>query len=621
MESVLEKINCSADVRNLCEKELEQLAVELREYILQVVAKQGGHLAPNLGVIELTIALHKFLHLPYDQIVWDVGHQCYAHKILSGRKEEFLTLRQKGGISGFPKPNESSCDVFVAGHSSTSISVAVGLAQAALHSGERRHVVAVIGDGAMTGGMAYEALNHGGGLQTPFTVILNDNEMSIGKNVGSLPNHLTKLRTSPHYRRGKMRLNHFLRKIPKIGDPMAYGMERMKNSFKYFLVHGVVFEEMGFVYLGPVDGHDIGALLDVLEKSASLNKPTLIHVVTKKGKGYLPAEEKPNIFHGIGSFDLDTGEANSVSGTSYTACFKKALLEEAGENDNIVAITAAMADGTGLNEFAKKYPSRFYDVGIAEQHAITFAGAMASRGYKPVVAIYSTFLQRAYDQIIQDICLSNLPVVLAIDRAGLVGEDGPTHHGLFDMAFLRTMPNMTVMVPRDGEMLKRMTKYALKQNTPMALRYPRGKIKEPILPTPNIIRGKGQILREGEEIGILAVGTFVYTALELADILERELGQKAGVADLCFVKPLDTELLCKWAKAYKHIIILEEGVQKGGVASACLEAWQEMNQSVNVLNCGFPDVFIEQGTIAELYEEYALTAPQIAAEALARWYR
>lgn len=620
MSKLLDEICESRDLSHLSVDELYQLAAELREYIIEVVSQNGGHLAPSLGVVELTVALHRALDLPRDEIVWDVGHQCYAHKILSGRREEFRTLRTLGGLSGFPKPYESEYDSFVAGHSSTSVSVATGLAQAARLQGEDKRVVAVIGDGALTGGMVYEALNHGGDLRTPFTVILNDNEMSIAENVGSMSKYLTRMRTNKRYQKLKQKITHQLLKNKRHGHEMYRFLEKFRDSIKYFLVQGIFFEEMGFVYLGPVDGHDIPELLNVLRRAKDINKPTLIHIITKKGKGFTPAEQNPTAFHGTKPFDKLTGEVKPSQNKSFTAYFSDAMVDLAAADEKIVGITAAMPDGTGMKAFAAKFPDRFYDVGIAEAHAVTFAGALASRGLKPVVAVYSTFLQRGFDQVFQDVCLANVPVVFAIDRAGIVGDDGETHQGVFDMAILRTLPNLNILAPRDGEELQSMLSYALDLGKPVALRYPRGGAPSLGYEHLPVVMGKVQVLLEDEnaQIGLFAVGSMVEKALAAAEIINKD-GGKAAVADLRWVKPLDEDLIVNWAEKYKKIAVLEDGVLSGGVGSAVLEVLQKHRINAEVELFAFPDEFIPQGKPKELFDIYGLSAEKIADKIIGRW--
>ncbi len=623
MKTLLEKVNSPADIKILSLEQLNQLAAEVRKYMLQVVSKTGGHLSANLGVVELTIALHRSFDLPLDKLVWDVGHQCYAHKILTGRREEFANLRQLDGLSGFPKPNESPYDIFSSGHSSTSISVALGLAEAALLAGEEKHVVAVLGDGALTGGMVYEAMNHAGGRKTPLIVILNDNELSIAKNVGSISVRLTKLRKSPRYKASKKRIESFLRHIPQFGPTMAKSVERMKNSFKYLLVPGMLFEDMGFTYIGPINGHDIPTMLDAMENAKQIGGPVLLHVITKKGLGYLPAQSQPQKFHGVGAFNLKTGEPlDYPENQTFTQAFSQALLQEAKDNQKVVAITAAMADGTGLTNFAKTYPERFFDVGIAEQHAIAFAAGLATAGNRPVVALYSTFLQRAYDQLLQDVCLPNLPVTIAVDRAGLVGEDGETHQGIFDITFLRSMPNLLFMAPKDGAELKAMLHTALNYSGPSALRYLRGEAPTG-LPAPDsklLPIGKAEILQEGSQVAILAVGPLAYTAMEAAEILAKN-GLSVLVANLRFINPLDEELLSRVAKEIGRVAVLEENILAGGVGSTCLETWQKQGFLPQVELIALPNQFIPQGPAKELKKRYGLDAMAVSQRILDRWVK
>lgn len=618
---VLEQIKSSGDLKKLNTAQLEVLCRELREEILRVVSANGGHLSSNLGVVELTVALHAFLDLPNDEIVWDVGHQCYAHKLLSGRQEEFVSLRKMGGLSGFPKPKESPVDAYMAGHSSTSISVAVGLAQAARLRGEKKRVYAVIGDGAMSGGMVWEALNHGGDLKTPFTVILNDNEMSIAENVGAMSRYLTRLRTNRRYRRMKERITRFLLKREKMGQSVYNGLEHLRNTVKYFLVRGVLFEELGFVYLGPVDGHNIPELLETLNLAAQIEKPVLIHAITQKGRGYKPAEDDPTKFHGIGSFDLASGKT-AAKATTYTDRFVETLLERAAEDKRVVAITAAMPDGTGLSRFATLFADRFFDVGIAEQHMVTFGAALAARGLKPVAAVYSTFLQRAYDQLMQDVCLAEAPLVLAIDRAGIVGEDGETHQGLFDIAMLRAMPNMTLLAPRDGQSLGAMLNFALDLGRPVALRYPRGAAQDlKQYPPGAITMGKAEVLNEpeGAKVALLALGDMVARALDVAELL-REQKVPAAVVDLRFAKPLDEEVIARMAEKYGRLLVMEDGVLAGGVGEGVLAVLQARNLQAEVELAAFPDEFIPQGKPEQLFERYGLTAEKLTERLLKRWF-
>ena len=613
---LLDTINCPADVKALTEEQMVQLAGEIRQLIIEVTAKNGGHLAPNLGVVELSLALHKVFSTPKDKIVYDVGHQAYIHKIVTGRRDMFHTLRQYGGLSGFPKRSESEHDAFGVGHSSTSISAALGMAVARDVKGEDYDVVAVIGDGSMTGGMAFEALNNAGDLRKRMIVVLNDNEMSISKNVGAMSEYLYQLRTGETYNRIKHDLEGWLGNVDFGGDVLKV-LRRIKGSVKNLMLPTCIFEELGFTYLGPIDGHDIHSLIEVLEAAKNLDEPVLIHVITKKGKGYAPAEESPNKFHGTGPFEVATGKkiANPNAPITYTEVFGNTVIELAKEDENIVAITAAMPDGTGLTPFSKEFPKRFFDVGIAEQHAVTAAAGMAAAGLNPVVAIYSTFMQRAYDSVMHDICMQNLHVSLCLDRAGLVGDDGFTHHGVFDYAYLRSMPNMTVMAPKDEDELRHMLKTAVAMNGPVAVRYPRGSgvgvaLSDSLETLPI---GKAEVLREGSDVSLWAIGTMVESAMKLAEKLA-EQGIKAGVVNIRFAKPIDKELLLAHAEKYKKIVTLEEGCLKGGVGSAVLEALNEAQLlgTCKVLNFGIPDEFILHGDKQRLFQDIGLDVETMA---------
>ena len=600
--------------------QLERLAAEIRQFIIETVSQTGGHLAPSLGTVDLTVALHRVFDCPKDKIIWDVGHQAYAHKILTGRREAFATLRQFGGITGFPKRAESPCDAFGAGHSSTSISAALGMAMARDLDRQAHQIVAVIGDGSMTGGEAFEALNNAGDLGKKLTVILNDNEMSISKNVGALAEYLTKMRTAPTYNKAKRDVHELLRRIPNIGESVVRTVEHVKDSLRFFLVPGGLFEELGFTYIGPIDGHDLALLVDVLEKSKSMPGPVLIHVITKKGKGYLPAEIEPDKYHGIGPFCVRTGKVKSgASGApSYTSVFGQALVELAQQDPDIVALTAAMPEGTGLRSFGEFFPTRFFDVGIAEQHAATVAAGLAAAGKKPVLALYSTFAQRAYDQIVHDICLQNLPVVLCLDRGGLVGEDGPTHHGAFDFAYLRHIPNLTILAPKDENELRHMLYTALSLPGPAALRYPRGAGLGVQLDAAfeKLPVGKAEVLSESAELTFVAVGAMVDTCVRAAALL-KEKGVEAGVVNARFVKPLDAALLCKLSQETRAIVTVEEHALAGGFGSAVLEAISEAGGcTAKCLRIGLPDRFVEQGSRAQLLDACGLTPEKIAARVL-----
>ena len=618
---LLDTINSPVDVKALTEEQLVQLAGEIRQLIIEVTAKNGGHLAPNLGVVELTLALHKVFSTPKDKIVFDVGHQAYIHKIITGRREVFHTLRQYGGLSGFPKRSESKHDAFGVGHSSTSISAALGMAVARDVKGEDYDVVAVIGDGSMTGGLAFEALNNAGDLHKKMIVVLNDNEMSISKNVGAMSDYLYHLRTGETYTKIKHDLEGWLSNVDFGGDVLKV-IRRIKGSVKNLVLPTSIFEELGFTYLGPIDGHDIHSLLEVMEAAKHIDGPVLVHVITKKGKGYAPAEESPNKFHGTGPFEVATGKkiTNPNAPITYTEVFGKTVIELAQEDKDIVAITAAMPDGTGLTPFSKEFPKRFFDVGIAEQHAVTAAAGMAAAGLNPVVAVYSTFLQRAYDSVLHDICMQNLHVNLCLDRAGLVGDDGFTHHGVFDYAYLRSMPNMVVMAPKDENELRHMLNTAVKMNSPVAVRYPRGSgvgvdISGAMEELPI---GKAEVLREGSDVCLWAIGTMVESSLKVADKLA-EAGISAGVVNMRFAKPLDKELLLAHAAKYKKLVTMEEGVLQGGVGSAVLETLNDAKLlgECKVLNFAIPDEFVLHGDKQRLFQDIGLDVDTMANKTLA----
>jgi 1-deoxy-D-xylulose-5-phosphate synthase len=624
-DKILDRVNSPLDLKTLTLREMNLLAAEIRQLLIEVVSKNGGHLAPNLGVVELTIALHRVFDSPKDKLIFDVGHQAYIHKILTGRKEAFPTLRTYKGLSGFPKRQESEHDAFGVGHSSTSVSAADGIAAARDLKGEDYHVVAIIGDGAMTGGMSFEALNHIGDTGRRVIIILNDNEMSISKNVGAMSQYLYQLRTGETYNKLKHNLETWLGDM-KHGDDVLEVIDRVKGGVKYLVSPGSIFEYLGIKYFGPVDGHDIEALLPMLTAAKREEGPVLIHVITKKGKGYTPAEERANEFHGTGPFDIATGRKISKPGAppTYTGVFGKTLVELAEKDKSIVAITAAMPDGTGTNQFAQRFPERFFDVGIAEQHAVTFAAGLATEGIKPVTAIYSTFMQRAYDQVLHDICMQNLPVKLCMDRAGLVGDDGYTHHGVFDYAYLIPMPNMTVMAPKDENELRHMLLTAVEYNAgPISLRYPRGSgvgadLSEPLHTLPI---GKGETLREGTDLTIFAIGSMVAEAEKTADLLQTK-GISAGVVNMRFAKPLDEDLLCENAAKTHRIVTMEEGVLKGGVGDAVLETLNRYGllQMTAVLPFGIPDEFISQGDKKLLMHDIGLSPEQMA-EKILQWIK
>ncbi|MCF6094437.1 1-deoxy-D-xylulose-5-phosphate synthase [Microaerobacter geothermalis] len=612
---LLNQIEDPKSLKQLNIQQLGTLASEIRRFLIEKLSVTGGHLAPNLGVVELTIALHYLFDSPKDKFIWDVGHQSYVHKILTGRKDLFDTLRQYQGLSGFPKRDESVHDVWETGHSSTSLSAAMGMALSRDLKGENHKIIAVIGDGALTGGMAFEALNHIGHEKKNIIIVLNDNEMSIAPNVGALHNYLGKLRTDQHYVKAKEELEHLLKKIPAIGGKLAKTAERIKDSVKYLLVSGVLFEELGFTYLGPIDGHNIQVLLKSLAQAGKTAGPVLVHVVTKKGKGYAPAEEDSYKFHGISPYKIETGKETKKPGTpSYSSIFADTLIQLAEEDKRIVAITAAMPNGTGLNKFAERFPERMIDVGIAEQHATTMAGGLSIGGMKPVFAVYSTFLQRAYDQLVHDICRQNLNVVFAIDRAGLVGADGETHQGVFDIAYLRHLPNMVLMMPKDENELSKMVKTAIDYNDgPIAFRFPRGNAsqvpkKENLKPIPI---GKWEILTTGSDAAIIAIGPMVAVAMEAYGKLLRE-GIEVRVINGRFIKPLDEMVLCQLAEENIPILTVEEASLLGGFGSAVLEYYA--NQGFHhqiVKNIGIPDQYIQHGSVSQLREEIGLTTEMI----------
>lgn len=614
--SILESIHVPEDLKRLPVSRLPELAADLRQVIIQTCAANGGHLAPSLGVVELTIALHKVFTTPSDKIVWDVGHQAYAHKLLTGRRAKFSTLRTLNGISGFPKRHESPHDVFDVGHSSTSISAATGFAVARDLDGRKGKILAVIGDGSMTSGIAYEGINHAGHLNKDMIVILNDNEMSIAENVGALSNFLIRTSSSEFIHRFKKSTEFFLKRL-EMGKGVLHMARKMEESFKGLFTPGMLFEAFGFEYIGPVDGHDLPALLETLENVKKLDNSVLIHVLTKKGMGYKPAEDNPSLYHGVGPFDIATGKVHKGKrgAASYTAIFGAALCKLAAEDERIAAITAAMPDGTGLTRFSKEYPERFFDVGIAEQHGVTFAAGLAAGGYRPVFAVYSSFLQRAYDQVCHDVCLQNLPVTFAIDRGGVVGNDGPTHHGAFDLSYLRHLPNLTLMAPKDENELQHMLVTAINLGSPAAVRYPRGNgygvpLDQAFVPLPV---GRAELLRDGDTAVILALGTMVHPALEAADILDSE-GMTLAVVNARFVKPLDEELIVALAEKHGILITIEENALQGGFGTAVLELLEQRNLSgVRVLRLGYPDSYIPQGEQHELRALLGLDSDGITA--------
>lgn len=612
MDGILKHIHSTEDIRKLNDTELKQLCKELRKFLLQKVSKTGGHLASNLGVVELTVALEYCFDLPKDKIVWDVGHQAYIHKILTGRKEGFDHLRQMDGLSGFPKPNESDCDAFAAGHSSTSISAALGLAKARDLMGGKEHVIAVIGDGSMTGGLAYEALNNAGREHTRLIVILNDNQMSIDTNVGAMSKHLNNLRTSYQYRGWKEAVKQFRDNVPVIGEGTYQVLKNMRDGAKMLLTQGALFEQLGFKYIGPVDGHDLPDMIELFQNVKEMNRPVLIHVKTIKGKGYPYAEERPWDYHGVGAFDLKTGLPLSKGGKSWSSVFGEKMVEIGKKNSKVVGITAAMSGGTGFEKFQRAFPKRFFDVAIAEQHGTTFAAGLAKGGITPVFAVYSSFLQRAYDQIVHDVCMQNLHVVFAIDRAGIVGADGETHQGVFDLSFLGHIPNMTVLSPKNDWELEEMLDFAInKWDGPIAVRYPRGAAETAFEENKQPVQyGKAELIQEGEKIAILAEGHMLKAAAEAAKMLEAD-GYHPMLVNMRFIKPVDKEMLRKAAEKCEHIVTVEDNLRKGGLGSKVLEFYGDAGIQAEVLNLAFPDKYIEQGTQNQLFERYGLDAAGI----------
>lgn len=618
VKTLLSQIDCPSQLKNLTVPQLQQLAEEIRKKIICTVSENGGHLAPNLGVVELTIALHYVFDTAADRIIWDVGHQAYTHKLLTGRRSQFHTLRQYQGISGFPKRSESKFDAFGTGHSGTSISAALGISVAKDLKKSAHRAIAVIGDGSMTGGMAFEALNHAGDLNKNLIVVLNDNEMSISPNVGALSSFLSRKLSNKTLINLKKDVENFLKSIPGLGPNIIQILKRSEDSLMTLLTPGMLFQALDFHYIGPIKGHRLDRLIETFETARHIQGPVLIHVMTQKGKGYQPAECDPTSFHGVGSFDISTGRSCSpspdgVCAPSYTKVFGDSIVRLAESDPKVLAITAAMPQGTGLETFAKRFPDRFFDVGIAEQHAVTFAAGLATEGFKPVVAVYSTFLQRAYDQIVHDVCLQNLHVIFAMDRGGIVGEDGPTHHGVFDLSFLRHIPSMVVMAPKDENELQHMLKTAVEHGGPVAVRYPRGNglgvtmdEKPQRLPV-----GKGEVLREGEDILLLAVGSTVQAAVDAAERLQKN-GVRAAVINARFVKPLDQELILTWAKKTGRIITIEENVLQGGFGSAVLEMLQDAEYFPgSFVRLGLPDTFVPHGSQSILRNLYGIDAEGI----------
>ena len=612
---VLEKIEEPNDIKKLEESELPVLAEEIREFLIQQVAEHGGHLASNLGVVELTMALHLFFRLPEDKIIWDVGHQSYTHKLLTGRKEGFDSLRQFGGMSGFPKRKESRCDSFDTGHSSTSISAGLGYAAAKELTGDSYRVISVIGDGALTGGMAYEALNNASRLKTNFIIVLNDNKMSISENVGGLSRHLSNLRTADAYQGLKNGVTNSLNKIPVYGERMVEQIRRTKSGIKQLLIPGMLFENMGITYLGPVDGHDIGGMLRVFRDASRVDGAVVVHVLTQKGKGYVPAERHPARFHGTEPFHIETGlPLKKRTRANYTDIFSTVMRKLGERDEKVTAITAAMEDGTGLKRFHNLFPERFFDVGIAEEHAVTFGAGLAAAGMKPVVAVYSSFLQRAYDQILHDVCIQDLPVTFAIDRAGLVGSDGETHQGIFDLSWLSSIPNMSIIAPKNKWELSDMVKFAVNYGHPIAIRYPRGEawaeMKEY---RAEIVRGKSEVIYEENQIALLAVGSMVKTACQVRENLKNQ-GYGCTLVNVRFVKPLDTELLDRLAVSHRLLVTMEENVLSGGFgehAAHYLQTERGPEHLPKILNIAIKDVYVEHGNVELLRQELGIDADSV----------
>ncbi len=618
--TLLERIEKANDIKNLEREELPELAEEIRSFLIEKISRTGGHLASNLGVVELTIALHRILTFPEDKLIWDVGHQSYTHKILTGRKAGFDQLRKYGGMSGFPKRKESSCDAFDTGHSSTSISAGLGYVQARDLLGENYTVVSVIGDGALTGGMAYEAMNNAAQLKTNFIIVLNDNNMSISENVGGISTYLSNIRTAESYTDLKLGVENTLKQIPVYGDKLIKGLRSTKQGLKQFLVPGMFFEEMGLTYLGPVDGHNIGQVARILKDAKRVNGAVLVHVITKKGKGYGPAERMPSRFHGAEPFEPETGlPCARKKKAAYTDVFSTVMCKMGAREPKLVAVTAAMPDGTGLKRFRNMYRDRFFDVGIAEGHAVTFAAGLAAGGMKPVVAVYSSFLQRAYDQIIHDVCIQNLPVVFAVDRAGLVGSDGETHQGIFDLSYLSGLPNMCVMAPKNKWELADMLKYAIRYNGPIALRYPRGEAYDGLQEfRAPVVYGKSERLYDECGLALVAVGSMVKTALQVREML-KEVGYSCTIVNARFVKPLDEAMLDDLAKDHTLVVTMEENVKNGGFGEKVLEYYNETGADLQVLQVALPDDYIEHGNVEVLKQEACIDAESVFKRIVAQY--
>jgi 1-deoxy-D-xylulose-5-phosphate synthase len=619
---ILEKMNHENDIKKLAPVEIELLAEEIREFLINKISVTGGHLASNLGVVELTMALHLSFQLPNDKIVWDVGHQSYTHKILTGRKAGFDELRKYGGLSGFPKRNESACDSFDTGHSSTSISAALGLVEASQILGNDNYVVAVIGDGALTGGMAYEALNNAARLKRNFIIVLNDNNMSISENVGAVSQYLSNIRTADAYTDLKSGVADTLSKIPIYGEKVVGQIRKTKNGIKQLVIPGMLFENMGITYLGPVDGHNVDRMVKIFNEAKKLNQAVIVHVKTNKGKGYVPAERHPARFHGAEPFKIDTGlPANKRAKANYSDIFSTVMRKLGDRDDKVVAITAAMPDGTGLKRFKNMFPDRFFDVGIAEEHAVTFAAGLAAGGLKPIFAVYSSFLQRAYDQILHDVCIQNLHVIFAIDRAGLVGSDGETHQGLFDISYLTSIPNMNIMAPKNKWELSDMLKFAVDFNAPIAIRYPRGEAYDGLKGyRAPIVYGKSEVIFDESDIALVAAGSMVKTANEVREEL-KEIGYNCSLVNARFIKPIDEENILELVKDHKLIVTLEENVKNGGFGEKILQFISECHIKINVLIIAIPDEYVEHGNVEILKKEVGIDKESILKKVISSYIK
>lgn len=617
---ILERIQKTNDIKKLKWEELEVLAAEIRQFLVENVSRTGGHLASNLGVVELTMALHLAFSLPKDKMIWDVGHQSYTHKILTGRKDGFQSLRQYGGMSGFPKRKESACDAFDTGHSSTSVSAGLGYVEAREILNDNYRVVSIIGDGSLTGGMAYEALNNAAHLKSNFIIVLNDNNMSISENVGGMSRYLSDLRTADFYNNLKKGVTDTLSKIPGVGERMVSGIRRTKNSIKQLFVPGMLFEDMGITYLGPVDGHDIKQLYRTFKEAQKMDQAVLVHVKTQKGKGYAPAEKNPSKFHGVSPFDFQTGQVlEEKKKDTYTDAFAEIMCELGEKEPRLVAITAAMKDGTGLCKFQEKYPERFFDVGIAEGHAVTFAAGLAAAGLKPVFAVYSAFLQRGYDQIVHDVCMQNLPVIFAIDRAGLVGSDGETHQGVYDIAFLNHIPNMTILAPKNKQELAEMMKFAVQHKGPVAIRYPRGTAYDGLetFQAP-IVCGKSEIIYKESDIAILSIGHMMEVAEQVWQKL-KDKGYRCSLVNGRFVKPMDASVLQELSKEHQVLATIEEAIVTGGYGAEVVKQVSEQQLDVKLIVNGVPDAYIEHGNISQLRKDIQLDVDSIVSKIENTW--